>query len=57
VIRPGDLVWLYGQPVTVRCVLMGAHPYTAVLTDGRRVPLADLTSTVDLAASTQGAGW
>lgn len=56
-IRPGDPAWLDGERVRVRCVLMGRAPYTAVLWDGRRVPVDALTSASDVARMTSGVGW
>lgn len=56
-IAPGNPAWLHGQPVTVRLVCMGARPYTAWLTDGRRIPVAELTSLDRVLAEARAVGW
>lgn len=57
-LRAGDRAWLNGAPVKVRLIGYGIGvPGVAWLTDGRRVPVAELVSCAQVAAMTRAVGW
>lgn len=57
-VRAGDLCWYDGAPVRVRLIGYGIGvPGVAWLTDGRKVPVAELVSCAQVAASTKAVGW